>query len=267
MIEPRVFDSAEAVGAEAARIAVEALSLGRQSRGQMTLGCPSGRTGRPLYAALGKIAGELSLDLSRLHLLMMDEFVERHGTGFVACPSGAHYSCAGFGEREIRAVLNAGLPESRRIQPGNVHIPQAEKPHAYETLIDDLGGIDCFILASGASDGHVAFNPPGTPADACTRVVELALETRQDNLSSFPQFGGISDVPRWGVTVGPRTIARASRSAIMILTGASKAQALARILSAPKYTPDWPSSIVHACANARIMVDSAAANGTIRAGQ
>ncbi len=35
-------------------------------------------------------------------------------------------------------------------------------PAAYDRRIAAAGGIDLFLLASGASDGHVAFNPPGS---------------------------------------------------------------------------------------------------------
>jgi glucosamine-6-phosphate deaminase len=114
-------------------------------------------------------------------------------------------------------------------------------------------------MASGASDGHVAFNPPGTPADAATRIVELAQTTRRDNLSTFPDFQDLEETPRFGVTVGPATIARHSRRAVLILTGADKRHALSRVRAVSSYIASWPVSVVHACAEAEILADREAA--------
>jgi glucosamine-6-phosphate deaminase len=43
-----------------------------------------------------------------------------------------------------------------------------------------------------------------------------------------------------------------------VLHGAGKREAAARLLALDDFDPDWPASIVHACANAQILVDRAA---------
>lgn len=254
----RIFDSETALGVAAANWSMARLLVGQRRKGVMALGCPSGRSPRSTYAALGRLAGELAADLSRLHLFMMDEFIERDGEGWALCPPDAHYSCARFGEVEIRQIINAGLAPERRIPPQNLHIPDPADPPAYEALINSLGGIDVFILASGASDGHVAFNPPGSRASDGCRVVRLAEDTRRDNLSTFPDFKSLAEVPLWGVTVGPDTIARASRSAVMILSGASKRKAYRRIVTAERYEDDWPATVVRSIPDAIILADGSA---------
>lgn len=213
---------------------------------------------RTTYAAFAQIAADTRVDLSALHLVMMDEYVERHGATWAPCPADAHYSCRRFGEVEIRGVLNAALPPHCRIPVENLHVPDPAAPRDYETLLEHLGGIDVFLLASGQTDGHVAFNPRGSSAQECTRVIELAQETRRDNLATFPQFRDLADVPRYGVSVGTGTIARHSASAILLLLGAGKGLALRRIATASEYDPDWPASIVLACADAQIIADAAA---------
>jgi glucosamine-6-phosphate deaminase len=191
-----------------------------------------------------------------VHLVMMDEYLLGGPGDWRWPPPDAHFSCRGFAERRIREPLNGVLASP--IPPGNVHAPAAADPEGYEAVIDDLGGVDLFLLAAGASDGHVAFNGPGTPRGARSRRIELAEATRIDNLATFPDFAGLAEVPAFGVSVGPDTIARASRSALMIVTGAGKAASLARIRAAGAYDPAWPSTIVHDCRGAEILADAAA---------
>lgn len=154
--------------------------------------------------------------------------------------------------------LNAALEHA--IPRDNLHVPHADAPEAYDALIEELGGIDMFLLASGTSDGHVAFNPPGTPLAARSRRVALAEATRRDNMRTFPAFRALDEVPRFGVSVGPGTIARQSRSVLMILIGAEKARALKTILSSGGYDPAWPATVVHECPDGEILVDRPASD-------
>lgn len=256
----KVFASGDALGRHAAE---EILTRWEAAPGPaLTLGCPGGRSPRSTYAALAEALRGRKLDGRRIHLMMMDDYIERRGSAWRPCPADAHYSCARFGEVEIRQVLNEGLTDP--IPPENLHLPDPEDPLRYERLIAALGGIDVFILASGASDGHVAFNPPGTEAHERTRRVELAATTRADNVGTFPQFSSADEVPRFGVSVGPATIATHARTALMILIGAEKGVALKRILSAGGYAPDWPASVINVCRNGSILADEDAARAAGR---
>ena len=226
------------------------------------LGCPGGRSPKPVYEALGSRLAVKPVDLSRLVIVMMDEYLVEAGGKLEACHPGTHFSCRGFAARDIAGVLNACLPAPWRIRPENVWLPDPADPAAYDKRIAAAGGIDHFLLASGASDGHVAFNPPGSPRDSRTRVVALADETRRDNMATFPEFRSIDDVPRHGVSVGIETIAGQSRAATMLLLGEGKRQAFDRIKAASDYQPDWPATVVAACRNATIVADRAAAGAS-----
>ena len=250
-----VFATAELAGTFAAGEVVMRLERGLLERGTMMLGCPGGRSLRTTYAALARIFADRATDLRCLHIIMMDEYVEARGEGWATCPVDAHYSCRRFGEVEIRAVLNAGIPQQAQIPAANLHVPDPNAPQDYETLIERLGGIDVFLLASGQSDGHVAFNPRGCALHERTRVITLARDTRRDNMGTFPQFRSLDEVPHHGVSVGPGTIVDHSRSAILMLLGAGKGIALRRIAAAAEYDPDWPASVVLACADAQIITD------------
>lgn len=253
-----VFDTAEALGSYAADVVLARWEAALADRGVATLGCPAGRSPRTTYAALAARLRDRDLDGSRIHLVMMDDYIVHTAGAWRACPPEAHYSCARFAAIEVLGPLNASL--RRPIPSANLHLPDPARPGAYEDAIRGLGGVDAFLLASGASDGHVAFNPPGTPLRARTRRIRLAVETRADNLGTFPDFKGLDEVPRHGVSVGPRTIVEHARSALMLLVGAGKREAARRILAADRYDPAWPATVVHECAGAEVLVDAAAAS-------
>jgi len=254
-----VFTDAEAVGEFTARETLSRLERARQQRGVMTLGCPGGRSLRTTYRALARLATARNVDLRSLHIVMMDEYVEARGERWASCSPDAHYSCFRFGDTEIRQLFNAQLPEAMRVPASNLHVPDPNAALGYESLIGRLGGIDVFLLASGASDGHVAFNPQGCALGERTRIVELAEATRRDNLGTFPQFRDLSQVPRFGVSVGPGTIAAHSHAAILVLLGDGKAEAMRRVTATTHYDPDWPASVVLECADAQIVADQGAA--------
>lgn len=227
------------------------------------LGCPGGRSPMSTYQALGRQAAAAHASLRHLVIVMMDNYLAPTAAGgFMDCPDDAHYSCRRFAREEIWQPLNAGLSPEARIPRENVWLPDPGDPAAYETRLADAGGIDLFILASGASDGHVAFNPPGSRADSVTRIVPIAAATRRDNLATFPAFGGrLEDVPEYGVSVGLGTIAERSREAVLVIHGAHKREALRRLAACDRFDPAWPASIIHRCRQPRLLVDRAAASG------
>src|SRR5205807_1436162 len=92
----------------------------------------------PIYDALARRGA----DLSNVVLVMMDEYLV---DGRYA-PPAAPWSCHAFVRRHITFKV------------ASVWFPDPNDPAAYDARIADAGGIDLFLLASGASDGHVAFN-------------------------------------------------------------------------------------------------------------
>lgn len=259
MLSTTIFDHVDALArALAADLLARIREAGAANR-RFLLGCPGGRSPMPVYEAMGRQLAEHPADLSHLVIVMMDDYVRQTATGFDHVDDRAHYSCRRFAREDLVGVLNRGLPPAARIGPGHAWFPDPADPERYETRLEEAGGIDVFLLASGSSDGHVAFNPPGSPRLSRTRIITLAEATRRDNMATFPAFRTIDEVPRHGVSVGIDTIARLSRSAVMILWGEGKQQAFRRITSAPHYEADWPATIVAECQDARIVADHAAA--------
>ena len=233
----------------------------RLTSSRFLLGCPTGRTPRPVFAALARRLAESGQDLSHLVLVMMDEYLVP-GNGALEYASAAHpWTCHHFARVEIAGQLNDALPPTHRIGSESIWFPDPADPPGYDARIAGAGGIDLFILASGASDGHVAFNPPGSPRDSRTRIIPLSDETRRDNLQTFPAFGALSAVPHHGISVGIDTIASA-REALMLVWGAGKGTTLARMRRAHGYEPDWPATVIHDCPGGEILADADALAGS-----
>lgn len=261
-ITPTIFENDTELGRAAAEFILSGIQAAQMAGETYVLGCPGGRSPRSTYRALAGLIARDQVSIKHLVIAMMDEYViGTDPTNFVNVGSDSHFSCMRFAFLEIRDLLNAGLsPESQ--QPiEQVLIPDAQNPQNYEDLLQKIG-VDCFLLASGATDGHVAFNCRGTDRNATTRVAALSDETRLDNLQTFPDFAALSEVPKFGVTVGPGTIAAISKSAIALLQGEHKALAFRRISNVDRYDPDWPASIITECNFPQIFAD-ATATGSI----
>lgn len=260
LVPPQVFASSTSMGAHAAtRIHEGIRTAGRDGR-RYLLGCPGGRSAQPVFEALARLVATDHTDLAHVVIVMMDEYlIPRPGGGLRPVSADLPHSCARFGRTQIVGRLDAAAGPGRGIGDDGLWLPDPDDPAAYDEQIADAGGVDLFILASGASDGHVAFNPPGTPADAGTRIVELPDSTRTDNLATFPTFSGLDDVPRHGVTIGVGSIRDLSAETAMVLHGPDKQRAAARLCAAQRYEATWPATIVTDCRRPEILMDTAAA--------
>lgn len=94
------------------------------------------------------------------------------------------------------------------IKPENVHILNGNAPDLkkecedYEKTIKKHGGIELFLGGIG-TDGHIAFNEPGSSLSSRTRIKTLAHDTIVAN-SRF--FANMDEVPKMALTVGVGTI-------------------------------------------------------------
>jgi glucosamine-6-phosphate deaminase len=259
----RIFPTPDAIGEELAARLLGRIDKARAANRRFLLGSPTGRSPKPLFAAMARRLAAKPQDLSRLVFVMMDEYLVPETKGLAYAPASARWSCHHFAQAEIANQLNAALPAPQQFRQDSIWFPDPANPAEYDERIDAAGGIDFFVLASGASDGHVAFNPPGSPRESRTRIIALSDETRRDNLQTFPAFGTIETVPRYGVSVGIDTIAR-SREVVMIATGEGKRLTVTRMRAAAGYEPDWPATLIHECTAGEIFCDQAAAGATPR---
>ena len=145
------------------------------------------------------------------------------------------------------------------IDLANTHLPNgmAEEPEEeckeYENLLRSLGGVDLQILGLGGN-GHIGFNEPGTAFTETTHLVNLTESTIQANSRLFEK---VEDVPKQAYSMGINSILDAKRI-LMIVTGESKAEALAKVVKGP-VTEDIPGSILQRHRDVIIVCDEAAA--------
>ena len=140
----------------------------------------------------------------------------------------------------------------------NTHLPNGvagdinKECNDYEQLIKKAGGIDVQILGIG-TNGHIAFNEPGTDFNGRTAIVDLAQETLDANARFFDT---IEEVPTQAITMGIQSIMEADEI-IMLVSGANKAEALAQVLNG-EVTEDFPASILQKHNKVTIIADEAA---------
>jgi glucosamine-6-phosphate deaminase len=262
-VAPLVLPTPQDIGSYVAQIIVAGMARAFAQGRTYVLGCPSGRSPSPVYRALAREVASRQIDLRALTLVMMDDYVEQDPASgeFTRVASGLPHSCVGFGLRDITGPLDAAAGPGHAVAPDALWSPDPGDPAAYDDRIRRAGGVDLFLLASGAGDGHVAFNPPGSSYDSRTRIVELPDSTRRDNLVTFPTFGGLEEVPNHGVTVGIATIRELSRRVVMIAHGVDKAVAVGRMARAQRYEASWPATILAECREPLFVVDRQAAGG------
>ena len=260
-VRHRRFGTPLELGAAAAAEIAAGIAGSRAAGLPYLLGCPGGRTPKPIYAELGRICDRDGIDCSGVVLVMMDDYLDPDSATPEPVSRDAHNSCRRFAEQEIRLVINRGLPAWRAVAGESVWFPDPLDPPAYDGRIADAGGVDVFIAASGASDGHVAFCGPESDLDGASAIVELAPSTRADNLVTFPEFASVGEVPTHGVSVGLGTIRSLSRSVWLVLHGADKAESLRRVLAAAGHDPAWPATFIHECPGAVVWSDAGAERG------
>lgn len=254
----RVFPAPAEIGEHVAeRILLRVGDAERAGR-RFLLGLPTGRTPRPVYTAIARRLSAAPQSLAHVTLVMMDEYLVATGSAFAYATATDAPSCHAFTDEEILSPIHAALEPTLRIRDDFVWFPDPVDPDEYDQRIAAAGGIDFFLIASGAGDGHVAFNPPGSALTSTTRIVELSEQTRRDNLLTFPALGTVDKVPRFGVTVGVGTIV-AAREVVMVAWGEGKRETVRRMRHGSRYDTSWPATLIHECASGEVVVDRMAA--------
>lgn len=176
-------------------------------------------------AVLGLATGSTPLGL----YAEMTRDHKENGTSYRACRAVNLDEYVGLNANDIQSYayfMRENLFRYIDIAPENTHIENgvAEDPSAeckrYNDLLEDLRQ-DIQILGIG-SNGHIAFNEPGTPFDSETHIVTLAESTVKDNSRLFDS---IDQVPRQAFTMGLKNIMN-SKKIVILANGAGKAKAI-----------------------------------------
>ena len=133
--------------------------------------------------------------------------------------------------------MRKNLFDRTNIYPNSYNFPD-RNTQSYEDKIREKGGIDLCILGIG-TNGHIAFNEPGSSFESRTRVVDLSEQTIQDN-SRF--FDSIDDVPTRAITMGLGTIMESKR--ILVMAQGKKKKGILDKAMFGKITEKIPASIL-----------------------
>ena len=202
------------------------------------LGLATGTSPIDVYKNLIKAYDEGRVSFRQVTTFNLDEYIGLEGVH----------------EQSYRYFMNKYLFNHIDIDKNKTHVLKGTGNYLdyaaqYDDEIASFGGIDLQILGIG-SDGHIAFNEPGTPFDSLTHVAELTEQTIRDNSRLF---NDISEVPTKAVTMGLKSIMNA-RKIVLIATGKNKAQAIYNLLKGPK-TEEVPCSILQDHPDCTIYVD------------
>ena len=210
------------------------------------IGLATGSTPEQTYARLADLHRGEGLRFARVTSFNLDEY----------------WGLDGDHNQSYRYFMDDRLFRKIDIRPWNTHVLNgtAANPdlecRAFETKILAAGGIDLWLLGIG-TNGHIAFNEPGSPVDSRTRLVNLAPSTIAAN-SDGRFFKDAASVPRFALSAGIGTI-REARRLLLLATGSGKADAIAQALEGPPST-DCPASLLQCHPDCTFIVDREAAS-------
>ena len=213
----------EELSAKAARVMLEVVKANPYA----VLGLATGTTPLGLYAHM--IADHENNGTSYAHIRTtnLDEYK--------GLPKTHEQSYAYFMRKNLFDGLDID-PENTNIENGMAEDEEKECAR-YDELLEQLPR-DIQLLGLG-SNGHIAFNEPGTPFGSGTHVVTLAESTVRDNARLFDD---ISEVPRKAYTMGIRQIMQAKKI-LILASGANKADAVYRMAKG-EVTEAVPASVL-----------------------
>jgi glucosamine-6-phosphate deaminase len=198
---------------EASKLAAQMITAAVKDNPKIVLGLATGSTPVPMYNEMAKAVKEKKVSYKMVKTWNLDEYVGLPGTH----------------DQSYRYFMNKNLFEKIDIKISNTHVlnGMAKDPvkecEKYEAQIKKAGGIDIQVLGIG-SDGHIAFNEPGTSLQSRTSVVYLTPSTIKDNARLFFK-GKENEVPTRALSMGVGTICEAKKI-ILLAFGKNKADAV-----------------------------------------
>ena len=223
-----------AIDEEIAKIYIDLIN----KRPNCVLGLATGSSGLGVYANLVKSNREGKVSFKDVVTFNLDEYVGLNGTH----------------PQSYRYFMNHNLFDHVDIKKENTSVPSGigdleANAIDYDRRIIAAGGIDLQLLGIG-SNGHIAFNEPGTSFKSMTHVTTLNESTLKDNSRFFRED---EKVPTQAITMGLKSIIEA-RKIVLIATGKNKAEAIQHLIEGP-ITESIPATILKNHPDVTIYVD------------
>ena len=179
------------------------------------LGLATGSTPLGLYAKMIEDHKNNGTSYAECRTVNLDEYV--------GLDVNSNQSYVYFMRENLFKSIDIKL-ENTHIENGKAEDKEAECAH-YNALLGELVQ-DVQVLGIG-SNGHIAFNEPGTPFDSVTHIVDLAESTIKDNSRLF---NSIDEVPRQAFTMGLSNIMNAKKI-VILANGEGKAYAIGELVN------------------------------------
>lgn len=203
------------------------------------LGLATGGTAMGVYVELVKLFNEKKISFKQIKSFNLDEY----------------YPIDDTNDQSYRYYMNHNLFDHVDIDKNNTFFPSIDNYQNYDQQIAQAGGIDFQVLGIG-SNGHIAFNEPGTDFDSLTHVVKLANSTIKDNARFFNNK--VELVPTQAISMGLKSIMNA-KQIVLIATGQNKAKAIKQLIEGNANT-NLPASILKSHPDVIIYLDKEAAS-------
>jgi len=214
-----------------------------KAKPDIVLGLATGGTPERLYAILAEKNKAGEIDCSKVRTFNLDEYVGLKPDH----------------DQSYRQFMNDKLFDHINIDKANTRVLNGvaddldAECKKFEEEIKAAGGIDLQLLGIG-SNGHIAFNEPGTAKDSRTAVVQLKESTIKDNARFFKSA---DEVPRQALSMGNGSVLEA-KEIVLVANKESKADPIATAVEGPA-SVDCPASLLQEHSNVTIIVDEAAA--------
>ena len=228
----------EELSAKAAKVMLEVV----KGNPYAVLGLATGTTPLGLYAHLVADHELYGTSYAHVRTVNLDEYK--------GLPKTHEQSYAYFMRKNLFDGLDID-PANTNIENGMAADEGAECAR-YDALLEQLPR-DIQLLGLG-SNGHIAFNEPGTPFGNGTHVVTLAESTVKDNARLFDD---ISEVPRKAFTMGIKQIMQAKKI-LILASGANKADAVYKMVKG-EVTEHVPASVLQLHPDCALIADQEAA--------
>lgn len=227
---------------EMSQKAFEVMSGVVKSNPEAVIGLATGSTPIGLYKNMIKDHNENGTSYKNIKTVNLDEYAGLDVT--------SDQSYVYFMRDNLFNHIDIDL-KNTNIENGKAADREAECAR-YNALLETMQQ-DIQVLGIG-SNGHIAFNEPGTPFGSVTHIVNLTESTIKDNSRLFKS---IDEVPRQAFTMGLKNIMNAKKI-LILANGANKAKAVYGLVKG-EVTENVPASILQLHPDCTLVCDEAAA--------
>ena len=214
--------------------------LANSTEGEFYVAAPLSSTPLLLYQMIINRSDEIN-HWENFRFLFMDEMLEENGEGYVSREDDASYVSFAI------EYLLGPLAKKYNLDLSQIMmLPELETFDDFERRLNEHGGLDLLVLATGAG-GHFAQVVPGTPLDTGFHIADLNKIPGYAEKHENGAYKGATFRDK-GMSLGYRQV-RGSQKTILMLTGngADKIEASTELFSPQRsrFTGEFPISILY----------------------